>query len=230
VKGIFVTGTDTNIGKTFIACTITKVLRDHEVDVGVMKPFATSTRRYSAKFGSEDAWRLSGAAKVIDSNDLINPYFYRIGTAPYLSAILGHVPAPDLSVALEKLRRLSRRHEFLVVEGIGGILVPVSKKETVLDFIKMVGFPTIIVASPKLGTINHTLLTFEACHRSRIPVKAIIINMISTKPSQVQAHIPSLISELTGVKRVIEIPRIQSSYALKKIKQIIGRELFDFRI
>ena len=86
MKGIFITGTDTNIGKTFVACTITRVLKEYGVDVGVMKPFATSRRRYSATFGSEDAWRLARAAKVDDPEDLINPYFYQIGTAPYLAA------------------------------------------------------------------------------------------------------------------------------------------------
>ena len=86
MKGLFVTGTDTNIGKTFISCLITNVLKEHGVDVGVMKPFATAYKRYSTTFGSEDAWRLSRAAKVVDPYDLINPYFYQIGTAPFLTS------------------------------------------------------------------------------------------------------------------------------------------------
>ena len=229
MEGLFVTGTDTNIGKTFIACTITKVLREYGVDVGVMKPFATSHKRYSSTFGSEDAWKLSRAAKVVDPYDLINPYFYQIGTAPFLAATMSGRLTPSLGFAIKKLRRLSRQHEFLVVEGIGGIMVPISRKETILDFIKMVGYPAIIVTSPKLGTINHTLLTFRACLNRKIRVDAIIINKIPEKKSKVQRRLPSLLSALTGVKRVIEIPRIHNSYTLKNIEKLIARDLLDFR-
>ena len=228
MKGLFVTGTDTNIGKTFIACTITKVLKENGVDVGVMKPFATSHKRYSSTFRSEDAWRLSHAAKVVDPDELINPYFYQIGTAPFLAATMSGKPTPNLGFAVKKLRRLSRQHEFLVVEGIGGVMVPISKKETILDFIKMVGFPAIIVTSPKLGTINHTLLTFQACSNRKIRVYAIIINKNPEKKSKTQDCLPLLLSALTGVKRVIEIPRIRNAYTLKNIEKLIATDLFDF--
>ena len=229
MKGLFVTGTDTNIGKTFISCLITNVLREHGVDVGVMKPFATGYKRYSTTFGSEDAWRLSRAAKVADPYYLINPYFYQIGTAPLLAAAMSGRPTPNLGVAVKKLRRLSTLHEFLVVEGIGGVMVPISRKKTILDFIKMVGFPVIIVTSPKVGTINHTLLTFQACLNSRIRVDAIIINRKPEITSKVQSHLPSLLSSLTGVKRVIEIPRIRSNYALKNIEKLIAGDLLDIK-
>jgi dethiobiotin synthetase len=229
VKGLFVTGTDTNIGKTFIACTIAKILTEYGIDVGVMKPFATSHKRYSSTFGSEDAWRLSRAAKVVDSHDLINPFFYQIGTAPFLAARMSGRPPPNLGHAVKILRRLSRQHEFLVVEGIGGIMVPISRKETMLDFIKMVGFPAIIVTSPKLGTINHTLLTYQACLDRKIRVDAIIINKIPEKTSKVQRRLPSLFAALTGVKRVIEIPRFHNGCNLKSIEKLIARDLLNFR-
>jgi dethiobiotin synthetase len=227
VKGLFVTGTDTNIGKTFIACTIAKILTEYGIDVGVMKPFATSHKRYSSKFGSEDAWRLSRAAKVVDSHDLINPFFYRVGTAPFLAARMTERPPPNLGHAVKILRRLSRQHEFLVVEGIGGVMVPISRKETILDFIKMVGFPAIVVTSPKLGTINHTLLTYQACLYRKIRVDAIIINKIPEKTSKVQRQLPSLIAALTGVKRIIEIPRIYDGCNPKNIEKLIARDLLN---
>jgi dethiobiotin synthetase len=229
VKGLFITGTDTNIGKTFIACTITKVLKAYGIDVGVMKPFAASQKRYSSTFSSEDAWRLSLAAKVADPADLINPYFYQIGTAPFLAATMSGRPSPNLCFAVKKLRRLSNQHEFLVVEGIGGVMVPISRTETILDFIKMVGFPAIIVTSAKLGTINHTLLTFQACLSSKIRIYAIIINKNPEKASKAQGRLPSLLSALTGVKRVIEIPKIQNSYTLNNVEKIIARDLLDFK-
>jgi dethiobiotin synthetase len=228
VRGLFITGTDTNIGKTFIACTIAKILTKYGIDVGVMKPFATSHKRYSSTFGSEDAWRLSRAAKVVDSHDLINPFFYQIGTAPLLAARMSGRPPPNLCHAVKILRRLSRQHEFLVVEGIGGVMVPISGKETILDFIKMVGFPAIIVTSPRLGTINHTLLTYQACLDRKIRVNAIIINKTPEKTSKVQRRLPLLLAALTGVKRVIEIPRIHNDCSLKLIEKLIARDLLNF--
>ena len=227
MKGIFVTGTDTNIGKTFVSCMITRVLKGYGIDVGVMKPFATSHRRYSSMFSSEDVWRLARAAKVADPDDLMNPFFYQIGTAPFLAAIMSGRPTPNMSVAVKKLRRLSKQHEFLVVEGIGGIMVPISRRETLLDFIKMVGFPAIIVTSPKLGTINHTLLTFHACLSRKIKVYAIIINKKPETTSKVQDRLGSLLSTLTGVKRIIEIPRMRNGHNLKSVEDLIARELFD---
>lgn len=228
MKGIFVTGTDTNIGKTFIACIIAKVLKEHGIDVGVMKPFATSRRRYSSTYASEDTWRLSGAAQVVDPDDLINPYFYQIGTAPLLAATMSGRPIPDLGFAVKKLRTLSRQHAFIVVEGIGGVMVPISMKKTILDFAKMIGFPVIIVASPKLGTINHTLLTFHACRSRKIQVYAIIINKYPEKPSKTQEAILPLLSALTGVKKAIEIPQIRNSNVLKKVEKLIAKDLLNF--
>jgi dethiobiotin synthetase len=227
VRGIFVTGTDTNIGKTFVSCTIARVLKEYGIDVGVMKPFATSHRRFSSTFSSEDVWRLARAAKVADPDHLMNPFFYQIGTAPFLAATMSGTPTPNLSFAVKKLRRLSRQHEFLVVEGIGGIMVPISRRETLLDFIKMVGLPAIIVTSPKLGTINHTLLTFHACLSRKIRVYAIIINKKPEITSKVQDRLGSLLSTLTGVKRVIEIPRIRNGHNLRSVEKLIARDLLD---
>jgi dethiobiotin synthetase len=206
---------------------ITRVLKGYGIDVGVMKPFATSHSRYSSMFSSEDVWRLARAAKVADPDDLMNPFFYQIGTAPFLAATMSGRPTPNMTFAVKILRRLSKRHEFLVVEGIGGIMVPISRKETLLDFIKMVGFPAIIVTSPKLGTINHTLLTFHACLSRKIKVYAIIINKKSETTSKVQDRLGSLLSTLTGVKRIIEIPRIRNGNNLKSVEDLIARELFD---
>ena len=228
MKGIIVTGTDTNIGKTYIACIIAKALKEHGIDVGVMKPFATSWRRYSSTYASEDTWRLSHAAQVFDPDDLINPYFFQIGTAPLLAATMSDSPIPDLGFAVKKLRTLSRKHEFLVVEGIGGVMVPISPNETILDFAKMIGFPVIIVASARLGTINHTLLTFHACRRSEVQVYAIIINKYPKKPSKAQERVLPLLSSLTGVRKGIEIPRIRNSSALKKIEKLIASDLLNF--
>lgn len=226
MKGIFITGTDTNIGKTFVACAIARVLRKKHVDVGIMKPFATSHRRFSTRFRSEDVRSLVRAAGVTDPEDLVNPYFYKTGTAPLLAAKICKCAPPQMEYALKKLKRLREEHDFLVVEGIGGIMIPLSATETLLDFIEIVGFPVIIVTSPRLGTINHTMLTFCACRARNVSVSGIIINKRPSKPSKVQDRLRSLFAELTGVNSVIEIPRFRYG-ALKKADDLIERELLD---
>lgn len=226
MKGIFIAGTDTNIGKTVVACAIARVLRKKQINVGIMKPFATSHRRFSTRFRSEDVKRLVRAAGVTDPEDLVNPYFYKIGTAPLLAAKMSNCAPPRMEYALEKLKRLTEEHEFLVVEGIGGIMIPLSATETLLDFMEIVGFPVIIVTSSKLGTINHTMLSYAACRARDVMVSGIIINKIRRKPSKVQDRLRSLFVELTGVNNVIEIPRFRYG-AIRKVDDIIERELLD---
>lgn len=228
MKGIFVIGTDTNIGKTIVACGIASALKKRNIDVGVMKPFATSHKRYSSMFGSEDVAKLAEAAKVTDPEEVINPYFYKIGTAPYLAARMSGRSPPRMGFALEKLRQLSKKHEFLVVEGIGGIMVPLSRTETLLDFVKIAGIPVIIVGSSKLGTINHILLTFHACQNRGVRVSAIVINKTPRNPSKVQYQLRSILSSLTGVKKVIEIPRFHDRESLENVGKIVEQDLLDF--
>jgi dethiobiotin synthetase len=228
VKGIFVIGTDTNIGKTVIACAIVSALKKRKIDVGVMKPFATSHKRYSSDFQSEDVSRLVAAAKATDPEEVINPYFYSIATAPYLAARMSGRAPPKLGFALEKLRELSKKHEFMVVEGIGGIMVPLTRNETLIDFVKLAAIPVIIVASSKLGTINHTLLTFHACKERHVSVSAIIINNAPRKPSKVQLELRSLISILTGVKKVNQIPKFRYHQNVEKVEKIIELDFLKF--
>jgi dethiobiotin synthetase len=228
VNGIFVVGTDTDIGKTVIACAFASALKKREIDVGVMKPFATSHKRYSSDFQSEDVSKLAAAAKVTDPEEVINPYFYSIATAPYLAAKMSGRAPPKLGFALEKLRQLSKKHEFMVVEGIGGIMVPLTRTETLLDFVKLAAIPVIIVASSKIGTINHTLLTFHACKERHVSVSAIIINNTPRKPSNVQHELRSLISTLTGIKKVIQVPKFRYHHNVAKVEKIIELDFLGF--
>lgn len=154
---LFVTGTDTGVGKTYVACALARAWR-----CGVMKPIATGSR--------DDARRLRRAAGVRDPLDLINPLFFRAPAAPLVAS-----PRPiDLSPIWRAFRELRRRHDRLIVEGIGGLLVPITPRFTVLDMARRMRLPLLIVARPDLGTINHTALTVRAARG--LPIAGIIIN------------------------------------------------------
>ena len=202
MPGVFVTGTGTGIGKTIISAGIAYYLRSKGLDVGVMKPFATGAKRYSRKYSSEDVAFLSLAAKSEDSEKLMNPYFFQVAASPYVAAKLLRRKPASLDVALRAARKLEGRHEFLVVEGIGGLLVPISANTTVADFASKLGLPVIIVTLPVLGTLNHTLLTVQACKKYRLDINAIIINQMPRNADPVTRQSPQAIKDITGVSYV----------------------------
>jgi dethiobiotin synthetase len=159
---IFVTGTDTGVGKTFVTAALVLALRKAGVRAGAVKPFATGNR--------EDARALRAAMDDELTFAEINPVFFRRPLSPMVAAQLEGKPVP-LRVRLPK-----RRFDLLLVEGIGGWLVPLTERVTVADWVKRQGWPVIIVARAGLGTINHTLLTVEAARRRGVPILAIVLN------------------------------------------------------
>lgn len=166
-RGIFVTGTDTGVGKTLVASGLAAWCKRQGIDVGVMKPVATG--------GHADGLRLVKAAGVRDPQSLISPICYREPLAPYTAALVARRPV-DWSVMMSAYRELRRRHPLLIVEGIGGLLVPLSRTKTVADLIAAMRLPVLIVAREGLGTLNHTLLTVEHAQRRGLHVLGVVVN------------------------------------------------------
>src|SRR5919198_3835747 len=152
MKGLFITGTDTEIGKTTVATSLASFLRRIGTDVGVMEPFAASTKVFSTKYKSKDSALLARAAQVNDPDKEINPFFYSVPTAPFTAAKIMSEKEPSLADALRICQKLAAKHNFMIVEGIGGVMVPLTKEEYVVHFAKLLDLPTIVVAGSKLGT------------------------------------------------------------------------------
>ena len=192
VKGIFVTGTDTEIGKTVIAGGLAAILKQAGVSVGVMKPISTGDMA--------DAEYLKYAAQVDDPLHLINPVSLRYPSAPSVSANIEgkHV---DLSKISKAYSILQQKYDYLIVEGVGGIAVPINDDKLVVDLIKYLGLPIVIVADAGLGTINHTILTVAYARQHEIPILGIVLNLFhSEKVSFVEMTNP------TEIERVTQIP------------------------
>jgi dethiobiotin synthetase len=206
MKGTFITGTDTGIGKTTIAAGLASALSRKGINIGVMKPFATAEKVFSYKYKSEDAALLARAAGVKDLDEDINPFFYSIPTAPFIAAKIKKEKAVSLSAAKRVYFKLASKHDFMIVEGIGGIMVPLTKKESVADFAKSLNLSTIIVASPKLGTINHILLTTRVCKHYGLNILGIIINGMPKMPSAIEKKIVETIQELSNITVLGVIP------------------------
>jgi dethiobiotin synthetase len=206
VKGIFITGTDTGIGKTTVAAGLASAMCRKGIDIGVMKPFATAEKIFSYKYKSEDSALLARAAKIKDPDEEINPFFYSIPTAPFVAAKITKEKVVNLSAAKSIYYKLASKHDFMIVEGIGGIMVPLTKKKLVADFVRLLNLSTIIVASSRIGTINQVLLTVKACRDYGLHILGIIINGMPREPSIIEKKIVDIIQEISSVAVLCVIP------------------------
>jgi dethiobiotin synthetase len=208
--GVFITGTDTGVGKTTVAVGLVRLLKARGLDVGVMKPVATGawhppeadSRRGQQGNNkvSEDARLLMEAADTNDPYELVNPVCLSTPAAPSVAAQEEGVSI-ELKSIWSAFKALTARHPFLVVEGIGGLLVPINGTLLVADMAKKMSLPLIIVARASLGTINHTLLTVEAARRRRLKITGVIFN------SPNAPHDPKMVdSSKKEIERLSGIP------------------------
>ena len=174
LKSIFITGTDTDVGKTYITAGLAVSVRKMGIDVGVMKPFAAGLAQKKG-FKSEDVEILSTAAQVNDPENLVSPQFFPIPASPY-TAWKNLKIKPKIPTILSSFKKLSKLHEMILVEGMGGVMTPILKDYYVTNLIKEMKIPAVIVTRSKIGTVNHTVMTVRMCEKYKIPIKGIIIN------------------------------------------------------
>jgi dethiobiotin synthetase len=207
LESLFITGTDTDVGKTYVTAGLAVTLRKMDIDVGIMKPYAAGTPQKKG-FKSEDVEILSQAAKVSDPENLMNPQFFKITASPYTASKSLKVKVKVNSV-LSSFKKLSKIHSMLLVEGMGGIMTPILKNYFVSDLIKEMKLPVVIVTRTKIGTVNHTILTCKMCEKYKIPIKGIIINNFDSSGYQVKILKRDLES-LTGIPILGTIPFIKN--------------------
>ncbi len=200
-KGIFITGTDTGVGKTYVGSGIAKTLRNQGINVGVMKPAETGCRRSGkGKLSGVDARCLMKASRVKDSIDLVSPYRFASPLAPAMAAER-ESRRIDPGKILNCFRALQRTHDFMIVEGAGGIMVPLSNKYLYLDLALDMRLPVLIVARPSLGTINHTLLTISALRQKKLHIAGVVINYVEEgKTGLAERTNPAVVQKISGVK------------------------------
>ena len=197
-QSIFITGTGTEIGKTVIAGGLAASLKQAGADVGVMKPISTGD--------TADAQFLKHAARVDDELSLINPIYLQYPLAPSVAARIENKKI-NLSSIEDAFAELQQRHDVVIVEGVGGIAVPIRDDFLVVQLIKQLKLPIFIVATAGLGTLNHTLLTVRFAQQFNIPIAGIVLN--SVRPAHAglaEATNPVEIEKLTGVPVIGVVP------------------------
>lgn len=194
--GLFVTGTDTGVGKTIVTATLARILKLRGVNVGVMKPVTSGCVERNGELISEDAELLAWAAGVECDDDLA-PYRLREPLAPAEAAKLDGVKV-DFGRIADCYQRLTRRHDFVLVEGAGGLMVPLNGGLLVADLVNHLKLPLVVVARPYLGTINHSVLTCYAAGQMGIEVKGVIVNRFPAMPGLAEKGAPHQIGSLCG--------------------------------
>ena len=175
VNGLFITGTDTGVGTTLIAGAIARILTDSGLKVGVFKPIATGCRRDWDGLISEDTEFLATCARSNLPLSDITPAGYLIPAAPIVSA--AHEKRPiDFSRIAQSYQQICSESDFIIIEGIGGVRVPLTPESDVLDLANEFAMPVIIVARCGLGTINHTLMTIDCVRAAGLELAGVVIN------------------------------------------------------
>ena len=175
LRGLLVTGTDTDVGKTLVAGAIARTLRGRGTSVDVFKPIATGCKSVRGNLVSTDAEFLAACSNSEQSLSEITPLRYRPALAPNAAARREGRPI-DLDAIFDACRRLEGRGKFVIVEGVGGLLCPITDEFWVIHLAKLLSLPVVIVARAGLGTINHTLLTIHAARGAGLNVAGVVMN------------------------------------------------------
>lgn len=177
MAGLFITATDTEVGKTVITGAIAAALKGRGIDIGVMKPVASGgVANGAGKLVAEDATFLMRAAGIEEKErELVNPLCLAPALTPAIAAVTSGVTI-DIQEFITSYQKLQKIHDFLIVEGVGGIVAPLWQDYLVADLMNEFALPVIVIARPNLGTINHTVLTVEYGRSRGLHIAGIIIN------------------------------------------------------
>jgi dethiobiotin synthetase len=193
VSALFITGTDTGVGKTYVGCALARALRGRGQRVAVLKPVETGVSSEP-----EDAVRLREAAADAAPLDDICPYRLRAPLAPAVAARLEGMTI-DVTRLAELIARRAAAADVLIVEGAGGLLVPLAEQTTYLDLAARCGLPVLIVAANRLGTINHCALTAKVAAAGGLAVRGFVLTQPAPQADASVATNADMIAALTGL-------------------------------
>ncbi len=218
---LFVTGVDTGIGKTIVTAALARHFKNCGLNVGVMKPVETGVADVG-RLG-EDGEILRWAAGSHDPDDFISPYRFRRPLAPSQAAEMENTTI-DIQLLIERFRSLRRGKDLVLVEGAGGLMVPVRGGYIMADLARQMGLPLLVVTHPRLGTLNHTLLTTFAARAMELEVSGFIINDMPVEPDDAEREAPHLLASLASADLLGVLPRLSGSNReiVEKMSVLIG--------
>ncbi|MFA5111361.1 MAG: dethiobiotin synthase [Desulfobaccales bacterium] len=208
LRGLFITGTDTDVGKTWVAAGLTAALRQRGIKAVYFKPIQSGCPVEGGRLIPTDARLARDLAGLAEPLEVLTPVALALPLAPGVAAAQAGVEV-DLDLIAASLEDLAARYDFLVVEGAGGLYVPLIGLDfLVLDLIRWLALPLAVVAKSGLGTINHTVLTVKAAQQAGIEVVGVILNRYPETPNLAARTNPEVIAALTGVPILGRLPEV----------------------
>jgi len=191
MAGLFVTGTDTGVGKTRIAVALMAALQDHGLRVAAMKPVSAGCERSAAGLRNDDALALQAQSSIALPYELLNPYALEPPIAPHIAAREAGLEL-QMDTLLEACAQIESRADYVVVEGAGGWLVPLDGQQTLADLAAALAFPVVMVVGIRLGCINHALLTAQAVRARGLKLAGWVANEITPSSPRADENVQSL--------------------------------------
>lgn len=197
-QALFITGTDTGIGKTYVACQLIRQYVAQGYRVVGMKPVAAGCELEDGQWVNEDVRLLTEASNVDAPLHLVNPYCFRAPIAPHIAAEQEQVNI-QLEVIVQAYQALAELADIVVVEGAGGLLVPLNAQHTIADLIAHLNIPILFVVGMRLGCINHALLTLEVMQARGLNITAWVANPIDKEMLCYQENLLTLQTKLQPI-------------------------------
>jgi dethiobiotin synthetase len=208
IRGVFVVGTDTGVGKTQVACAILRALADRGEKPAPFKPFESGVVRRRAR----DAEALREAARSRDSINQVCPYRFRAPLAPGIAAAKEGVRI-DRARVHAAFEAMARGNRPIVAEGAGGLLVPLAGGYSQADLVSELGLRALVVGRDALGTINHTSLTIEALQARAIGIAGVVLNRVSNQKDPSRSDNALAITSITGERILCVLPWVKQPKA-----------------
>jgi len=220
-QGFFITGTDTGVGKTIVTACLLSLFQKRNMSVGVMKPVETGVDPVCS--ANSDAKFLMEISRCLDPLPLVSPIRLKPSASPYQAAKMENSPI-NVDAILQSYNTLAGKYENLLVEGVGGLLVPLKPNYFVCDLVRDLGLPVLVVGRNALGTLNHTLLTLRAAKQAGIPVRGVILNRTEPgEPNAIERGHAEIITELSQVPVLGEIPFIGNLSDASFTEELLNR-------
>lgn len=209
-RGLFVTGTDTGVGKTLVAAALVRLAKDRGLFAVGIKPVETGCEIRDGRLHPEDGWFLWHASDGSLPLEECCPFRFSLPAAPARAA-----EAEGLSLSLAAMERHIRtafeNADLTVVEGAGGLMVPIEGRLMMIDLIERLGYPTILVGRTRLGTINHTLLSLAVLRERRVPVAGIVLSGAASESGPEEAYTPEDLRRLVDDIPVVVLPYLDDA-------------------
>ncbi|MGH7815819.1 MAG: dethiobiotin synthase [Candidatus Binatia bacterium] len=211
-KGIFITGTDTGVGKTWFTCGLAALLKNSGYRVGVMKPAETGCVEKAGQLFADDAWRLKSASGCVEPIETICPYRLPEPLAPSIAAERAGVKI-DIDRLLTVCGDICAKHDITLVEGAGGLMAPLVPSFTFADFARVAKLPIIVVAANKLGVVNHLLLTLEHASCKGLTTLGYVLNRVMSESSIAADTNREVLAGLTAAPCLGDLPYVSETGA-----------------